>query len=311
MIRALVLGAFTLSLAGVGLAQQMGSQAYPEMGQYSGQYNPYGDQYTSSSQHGLQNVPYSGQYSPYYGQRQYTTQSWQQRPSWDYGQMSTQEGAGTQWQSDQPTWSAQRPYGVAGYGTWSQTGQQGWTSGQQGWTSGQQAPYQYWQGAQQMPGHQQYGYGTWSSPQTAGFYGQQPGFGGMMSGQGQGMMSGQGQRLRIVGSIEQHIPAQQFSNELNPNDVLVNVRTPSGQEQLVDLGPNAENANFAPQPGARVMVSGHVVFLNGRPVLIAQRAHEIAPGMFQQAGFGERGGRFPAAGMWRGGTWRSMDQSGY
>jgi hypothetical protein len=302
MIRALVLGAFTLSLAGIGLAQQTGSQAYPEVGQYSGQYNPYGDQYTSSSQHGWQNVPYSGQYSPYYGQRQYTTQSLP-RPSWDYGQMSTYEGAGTQWQSDQPTWSIQRPYGLAGHGTWSQTGQPGWMSGQQ-------APWQYgqgtWQGAQQMP-WQQYGhpgaYGTWTPGQTAGFYGQQPGVGGMMSGQGQ--------RLRILGSIEQHIPAQQFSNELNPNDVLVNVRTASGQEQLVDLGPNAENANFVPQPGSRIMVSGHVVFLNGRPVLIARRAHEIGPGMFQQAGFGERGGRFPAAGMWRGGTWRSGDQSGY
>lgn len=324
MSRLLLVGAFTLSLAGMGWAQQMGSQGYSDMGQYGqyGEYAPYGEQSSTQSgwQGGWQSTP---QYNPYINRQfgtQYPYSGWESGT--EYGQPGTFMGTSSQFtgQTEYPGWSwTSQPYGFAGYGNvnnwnpawqqqgmnpaFSQYGQQNpWMSGQQGMNPafsqyGQQNPWTYNQpGMTTAPGT----YGTVGYGQMPGWYGQQAPMGAMV----------QGQRLRVVGQIEQHIPVHQFSTSLNPNDVLVNVRTASGHTLLVDLGPTAETANFAPNLGTRAIIAGHIMFLNGQPVLIAHRAHELGSGFFQ-AGYGERTTRFPQTGL-RSSGWQSSQQfSGY
>jgi hypothetical protein len=273
MRRVLLLSAFALSLAGIAMAQQTGTQAYSEGSQF-GQYAPYEQYNPYTSQYNWQYTPYSEQYSPYMTQRGQFSGRYAPYSGWEYGSeqysQTPYQGTGFGWQGEYPGWTGTyRPYGFAGYGNFINWNQPGQMAEQQGMFG---RPWSYGQA----------GFGEaygWPSFRT--------------------MTPWQGQHIRVVGAIQQQMPAEHFSSELNPNDVLVTVHTFTGRDQLVDLGPGAEAANFAPSVGTRVLVSGHITFLNGQPVLIAQRAHELGAGMFQQAGFGESG-TFPYGFGWSG-----------
>jgi hypothetical protein len=254
MTRVLVLSAFALSLAGMGVAQQTGESTAPieqQQQQYStpaqpmgGQYSwqPYSTQYGAYGAQGWQTSPYAEQYRPYMQYNPYA-----QYNPYTFEQQYTSPWYARQFAQPSP------------------------------WQYTQPSPWQFgWQGTYSTTGY---------PTQPTGWFGQQ----------GYGAMGwSQGQRARVVGMIQQNMPAQQFSNELNPNDTLINVRTISGREVLVDLGPAGEAADFSPTPGTRVVVTGHIVYLNGQPVLVARFAHELGAGMFQQTGFGERFGTTPA-----------------
>ena len=203
------------------------------------------------------------------------------RPSWDYGQMSTYEEPARSGRAISPPEHSATVW-PGGPRHLSQTASRADVRPAGPWHMARALG-----SAQQMP-WQQYGHQRTAPDlgQTAGFYGQQP-VGGMMM------------RVRarpvIVGSIEQPIPAQQFSNELNPNDVLVNAPS-AGRSSWSILG-LTRKTRISPQPGSWIMVSGHVVFLNGRPVL-SRGAHEIGSGCLTGRFWGSRGGRFrrPACG---------------